>query len=465
MPPGRPRSPARSSDPGCPFLSPVGRLRAAVRLGGSVEPLTFAESFRLATGLRPGRHTCDLGHGHAAAAIKKARPQGREADDARQRFTVAPGDRGAILASRRRGHPAVSRNPRHQEERAGHLMANALPESALAALGRSVRAADRANGRHDPGWTSRSSISARLTPHMQRLRLTGPASWIGFGYLPGQDVMLLVAAEGNRPVRRRYTIRQLDVAERLLTLDVVLHGDGPGERWARSARSGDEIEGIGPRGKITTSATADWHLFIGDESALPADMSAMTEALPPRPARPHSCSRSPGRATSRTWMPRRVPASPGCTASARLVVTRRLSPPRQPRSSCQAGRGHAFRSARLRSCLGGWECLDKPGLGQDQVSPKAYWGRSHPRCQPRRACPRRLAEHGSWAAAAASRPSLPGARARSRARRADGDRDHGRGCRRLQMAARRAPRHGRRGGVRARTPGAIWGGDSKVRSS
>ena len=44
--------------------------------------------------------------------------------------------------------------------------------------------------------------SARLTPHMQRLRLTA-AQLDGFGYLPGQDVMLLVAAEGNRPVRRQ----------------------------------------------------------------------------------------------------------------------------------------------------------------------------------------------------------------------------------------------------------------------
>src|SRR5580692_1072186 len=125
--------------------------------------------------------------------------------------------------------------------------------------------------------------TTRLTPHMQRLRLTAP-QLDGFGYLPGQDVMLLVAAEGNRPVRRRYTIRHLDQAQRRVTLDVVLHGDGPGERWVRSAQSGDKIEGIGPRGKITTSAAADWHLFIGDESALPAAF-AMTEALPPdRPA-------------------------------------------------------------------------------------------------------------------------------------------------------------------------------------
>jgi hypothetical protein len=44
--------------------------------------------------------------------------------------------------------------------------------------------------------------SARLIPHMQRLKLTAP-KLDGFGYLPGQDVMVLVAAEGNRPVRRR----------------------------------------------------------------------------------------------------------------------------------------------------------------------------------------------------------------------------------------------------------------------
>src|ERR1700691_6170015 len=61
--------------------------------------------------------------------------------------------------------------------------------------------------------------SARLTPHMQRLRLTAP-QLDGFGYLPGQDVMLLVAAEGDRPVRRRYTVRQPDAARRLLPVGI-----------------------------------------------------------------------------------------------------------------------------------------------------------------------------------------------------------------------------------------------------
>src|SRR5215471_663287 len=120
--------------------------------------------------------------------------------------------------------------------------------------------------------------SAQLTPHMQRIELAA-AELSGFSYQPGQDVMLLVAVDGRRPVRRRYTIRYFDRARQVLTVDVVLHGDGPGERWVRSARPGDRIEGIGPRGKITISPEADWHLFLADESALPATF-VMTEALP-----------------------------------------------------------------------------------------------------------------------------------------------------------------------------------------
>jgi len=250
-------------------------------------------------------------------------------------------------------------------------MADALPESTLATL-------------DDPfaqlsgplASTTRLDFqvveSARLTPHMQRLTLTAP-QLDRFGHLPGQDVMLLVAAEGNRPVRRRYTIRRLDAAARLLTLDIVLHGDGPGERWVRSARPGDRIEGIGPRGKITTSATADWHLFIGDESALPATF-AMTEALP---------------ADSSATLVLEVPEESDeqdlpAAASTRISWLHRLGGPAGDPSALAAeaaevefppGRGHAylFGEATVVSRLR--EILAERGLGQDQVSPKAYWGR------------------------------------------------------------------------------------------
>src|ERR1700687_3251338 len=121
----------------------------------------------------------------------------------------------------------------------------------------------------------RKALHAR---HMQRLLLTAPE--LGeFSYRPGQDVMLMVAVDGDRPVRRRYTIRAAEASRRRLTLDVVRHGEGPGERWVRSARPGDQIEGIGPRGKIFPADGADWHLFAGDESSLAAAF-AMVGSLP-----------------------------------------------------------------------------------------------------------------------------------------------------------------------------------------
>jgi NADPH-dependent ferric siderophore reductase len=211
----------------------------------------------------------------------------------------------------------------------------------------------------------------QLTRHMQRLELTA-AELDGFTYAPGQDVMLLVAAEGNRPVRRRYTIRYLDQARRLLTLDVVLHGDGPGERWVRAARPGNRIEGIGPRGKITTSPAADWHLFIGDESALPA-IFAMTESLTgdsvatavieiPDPADEQELSALAR--TRLTWLHRLGrPAGEAAALTAEAAVVE--LPP---------GTGHAYLLGEAKVVLALREVLDSR-LQPGQMSPKAYWGR------------------------------------------------------------------------------------------
>src|SRR5205814_2007241 len=77
--------------------------------------------------------------------------------------------------------------------------------------------------------------STPLGPGMQRLVLTAP-ELAGLQYQPGQDMMLMVVVDGDRPVRRRYTIRALDRERRLLTLDVVRHAGGPGERWGRRPR-------------------------------------------------------------------------------------------------------------------------------------------------------------------------------------------------------------------------------------
>ena len=117
-----------------------------------------------------------------------------------------------------------------------------------------------------------------LTPSMQQVVLSAP-ELAGFTCRPGQDLMLLVAVAGDRPVRRRYTIRHTDPARCLLTLGIVRHDGGPGEAWVAAARPGTQVEGIGPRGKIFPVDGAAWHLFAGDFSALPA-FFAMAGSLP-----------------------------------------------------------------------------------------------------------------------------------------------------------------------------------------
>ena len=210
-----------------------------------------------------------------------------------------------------------------------------------------------------------------LTPHMQRLLLTAPE--LGeFSYRPGQDVMLMVAVDGDRPVRRRYTIRAAEAARRLLTLDVVRHGEGPGERWVRSARPGDRIEGIGPRGKIFLAEGADWHLFAGDESSLAA-VFAMASALPggtpgtvilevPEPADEQDLDVAAD--VSLRWLHRAGGAGDPAALVAALASV-----------SLPPGPGHVYLFGEATVVLRLREVAAERGLSGDQVSAKAYWGR------------------------------------------------------------------------------------------
>ena len=70
---------------------------------------------------------------------------------------------------------------------------------------------------------------------------------------------------------RSYTIRAFNLEKRELVLDFLLHGDsGPASKWASSAQIGDSIEIAGPGPVILAADAADWYLFVGDMTALPA---------------------------------------------------------------------------------------------------------------------------------------------------------------------------------------------------
>lgn len=119
-----------------------------------------------------------------------------------------------------------------------------------------------------------------LTPHMQRVYLGGA----GFDQLVPVDrtdayVKLLFGTD-DEPVARTYTLRSVDVAAREVAIDFVVHGDeGIAGPWAAQAQKGDVISFFGPNGGYAPRADADWHLFAGDESAVPA-IAAAVESLP-----------------------------------------------------------------------------------------------------------------------------------------------------------------------------------------
>lgn len=83
------------------------------------------------------------------------------------------------------------------------------------------------------------------------------------------------------PRQRTYTVRAWNQELLELTLDVVVHGDaGLAGPWARSVQPGDEVYLVGPGGEYAPDPAADWHLLVGDESALPA-IAVASAALPP----------------------------------------------------------------------------------------------------------------------------------------------------------------------------------------
>lgn len=140
----------------------------------------------------------------------------------------------------------------------------------------------------------------QLTPTLVRLVLGGPGlddfraadgtdayvnvaiapAGAAYGPVFDPDEVKATRPREEWPARRRYTVRRWDEAARELTLDVVVHGDdGAAGPWARAARPGDVLVMTGPSAGYRPDPEADWHLLLGDESALPA-IAATLEALP-----------------------------------------------------------------------------------------------------------------------------------------------------------------------------------------
>lgn len=78
------------------------------------------------------------------------------------------------------------------------------------------------------------------------------------------------ADPAGEPVARDYTPRHCNAAQRELTIDFALHGDGAAAMWAQDAKACQTLVIAGPRGSMIVPMDYDWNVFIGDETAAPA---------------------------------------------------------------------------------------------------------------------------------------------------------------------------------------------------
>ncbi len=113
---------------------------------------------------------------------------------------------------------------------------------------------------------------------MRRICIAGDALRY-LPWLPGQQIRVrMTPTIFMRDSLRTYSVWRYDAAAGAIELCVLLHGDGPGTRWARSAAVGDPVTFWGPRGKFVLDPDARYHVFAGEETAAVAIHAMLREA-------------------------------------------------------------------------------------------------------------------------------------------------------------------------------------------
>lgn len=228
---------------------------------------------------------------------------------------------------------------------------------------------------HDNGYTDRY------------IKLVFPRPGVCYPEPFRMDVVRREMPASDWPQVRTYTVREYDPDGGELTIDIGYRGAvGLGGPWAAAARPGDRLLAVGPGGGYAPDPGADWHLLVGDESALPAVGAAM-ERVPGRAPvlavvevdEPGDEQRlpCPGDATVH-WLHRRHPDGRACGQSLcgsgpagggdLLGVLRELGFP--------AGRVHAFVHGEAGMTKGVRRLLlQERGVSRQLLSVSGYWRR------------------------------------------------------------------------------------------
>ena len=176
------------------------------------------------------------------------------------------------------------------------------------------------------------------------------------------------------PDVRTYTALNPDLVEGTIDIDFVIHGDeGIAGPWAARAAIGDTLLLNGPGGAYRPDPSADWHLLVGDESALPA-VTAALDSLP-RTALARvvvlvdSAEHEPELALPAGATVTFVRRDGSSTYDTLEAAVRAIDWP--------DGRVHAFVHGEAEEVMHGVRpyLRGERGLGRDQLSVSGYWRR------------------------------------------------------------------------------------------
>jgi NADPH-dependent ferric siderophore reductase len=235
---------------------------------------------------------------------------------------------------------------------------------------------------------------AALTPHLVRVTLTGEAldDFVSASFddhikvfFPGpgeiQPAVPVAGPNGPefdparpRPVARDFTPRRYDREARELDIEFALHEAGPATAWAAQAKAGQYLGVGGPRGSFVIPPQFDWHLFIGDETALPA-IARRLEELPAgtRAAAVIEVADPSARIEFETradlyaeWRYREDAAHPD--GGALLLALREIFLPDGEGYVWAAGEATLMRAVRKLLC-------DERGIDKRRIRASAYWKR------------------------------------------------------------------------------------------
>ena len=121
--------------------------------------------------------------------------------------------------------------------------------------------------------------AARLLSSQVRNVTIAAESLAGFAFEPGADVAIRLPRGDGGADERHYSVWK-STAEGKFDVCVVLHGLGPGSRWAARCVVGDPVEIYRSRAlPIALDRSVQAHLLFGDETSI-ASADAMIRALP-----------------------------------------------------------------------------------------------------------------------------------------------------------------------------------------